>query len=237
VRRSHAASKGRYGAPRIHEDLVEDGTAIGKKRVARLMREAGICGKQPKKFIPTTDSGHDLPIATNTLRREFEPTTKNTVWAGDITFIRTGTCWSYLSVILDLYSRRVVGFHLSTSLSTEGPLTALKQAYWARKPAKGLLVHHDRGCQYASEAYRQQLTNMGATLSMSRTGNCWDNAPSESFFATLKRELGEVFISFNAAQKAIHDYMQWYNEVRRHSHNEGISPLKKELVTYNQMVA
>jgi putative transposase len=187
--------------------------------------------------VPTTDSAHDLPVAANTLNRKFAPTSKNTVWVGDITYVRTGSCWSYLSVILDLYSRRIVGFHLSSSLATEGPLIALKQAYWSRKPGNGLLVHHDRGCQYASEAYAKQLSVMGATLSMSRTGNCWDNAPSESFFATLKRELGETFISFDAAQKAISEYIQWYNDVRRHSHNDGISPLKKELVMYNQIVA
>jgi putative transposase len=127
----------------------------------RLMREAGIYGKQPRKFVPTTDSAHDLPVAANTLNRKFAPTSKNTVWVGDITYVRTGSCWSYLSVILDLYSRRIVGFHLSSSLATEGPLIALKQAYWSRKPGNGLLVHHDRGCQYASEAYAKQLSLMG----------------------------------------------------------------------------
>jgi putative transposase len=237
IERVHAASGKAYGAPRVHEELKEQGEQVSRKRVARIMREAGICGQQPRKFVPTTDSKHEQPVAENLLERNFSPAVKDTVWVGDITYLRTGRVWSYLSVLIDLYSRRVVGWHLCSSLATEGPRIALKQAAAARLPEHGLLVHHDRGCQYASELYRAQLETIGATLSMSRKGNCWDNAVAESFFATLKRELGETFISFDVAQAALTRYFNWYNCQRRHSHNHGLSPIKKELAICMRMVA
>jgi putative transposase len=237
VRAVHTASSGRYGAPRVHDALREAGHEVSRKRVARLMREEGICGKRPRKFVPTTDSKHAEPVAPNLLQRQFSPAQPNTVWVGDITYLRTGKQWSYLSVLIDLYSRRVVGWHLCISLETHGPLAALSNAVTERKPERNLLVHHDRGCQYASRAYRQALACIDARLSMSRKGNCWDNAPAESFFATLKRELGETFISFEAAQQALQGYFDWYNGARRHSHNNGMSPIRKELVHCIQNVA
>ena len=237
VRSCHRSSGGAYGAPRIHEELREQGIRVAKKRIARVMQEARIYGQKPRKFVPTTDSNHDDPIAENLLDRNFNPSAPNTVWVGDITYLRTGTKWSYLSVLIDLYSRRVVGWYLSSSLETEGPLTALTSAIRERRPPKGLLVHHDRGCQYASHAYREELKKVGAVLSMSRKGNCWDNAPSESFFATLKRELGETFISPEAARAALSRYFEWYNAARRHSHNIGLSPINKEIAQCMQRVA
>jgi putative transposase len=230
-------SSGRYGAPRIHGQLKEGGLRVSRKRVARLMREDGIFARKRRKCIPTTDSKHDLPVACNLLARKFTPATPNRVWAGDITYLRTGSRWSYLSVLIDLYSRRIVGWSLSSSLTTEGPLRALNSATSERQPKPGLLVHHDRGCQYASSVYREQLERSQAILSMSRKGNCWDNAPSESFFATLKKELGSLFISFEAAQAALETYIDWYNTNRRHSFNRGASPIQKEVAKHIQMVA
>jgi putative transposase len=237
VRAIFEAARGRYGSPRVHDELRDQGVCVARKRVARLMKNEGLVAQKPRKFVPTTDSKHDLPIAPNVLGRAFEPDSQDRVWVGDITYVRTGTAWSYLSVLIDLYSRRVVGWTLSRTLATDGPRCALDDALKERRPQSGILVHHDRGCQYASLSYRQRLERAGATLSMSRKGNCWDNAPSESFFATLKKELGALFISFEAAKVAIAQYIEWYNVTRRHSFNGGLSPVKKELATYMQMVA
>jgi putative transposase len=237
IRAVHDASSGRYGSPRIHDELLERGTRTSRKRVIRLMQNEGIVAKRSHKFVPTTNSNHELPIAENLLAREFEPTAKDEVWAGDITYVLVGTRFAYLSVIVDLYARRVVGFHLSGTLETSGPLAALAMAVHERTPASGILAHHDRGCQYASEAYGKVLDAIGATLSMSRKGNCWDNAVAESFFASLKTELGATFASFEQARFRITEYIAWYNASRRHSFNRGLSPIKKELATYIQMVA
>lgn len=237
IRDIHAASFGRYGAPRIHAQLKERGVCVSQKRVSRLMREAGIFALKRSKYVPTTDSFHDQPIAPNLLQRDFAPSAVNRVWSGDITYLRAGLSFCYLAVVIDLFSRRVVGWSLSRNLKTDGAMDALKTAVNERQPAKGLIVHHDRGSQYASASYRGVIARAGAELSMSRKGNCWDNAPSESFFATLKKELGSIFISFEAAEFATSRYIDWYNTTRRHSFNTGLSPIKKELVAHMKLVA
>ena len=237
IRGIFEASNGRYGAPRVHDELTERGVRTSRKRVSRLMREGGIVARKHRKFIPTTDSSHDLPVAPNLLERNFAPQARDRAWAGDITYLRTGQHWSYLAVVLDLFSRRIIGWTLSRSLATEGALDAFQAAMRERRPSAGLVVHHDRGCQYASLAYRKAIERRGAILSMSRKANCWDNSPSESFFATLKKELGSTFISFEAGQFALKKYIDWYNTTRRHSFNSGMSPIKKELAAYTCIAA
>lgn len=224
----HTASFRRYGAPRIHAELKDRGVHVSRKRVSRLMRQSGIHALKRSKYVPTADSSHDLPIAPNRLVRDFAPDAVNRVWAGDITYLRTGLSWSYLAVVLDLFSRRVVGWTLSRSLKVDGAIDASKMAAKDRQPAKGLIIHHDLGSQYASAPYREVIEQTGAELSMSRKDNCWDNAPSESFFAALKKELGSIFIE---------RYIDWYNTTRRHSFNNGLSPIKKELVSHMKLVA
>ena len=223
----HAASKQRYGSPRIHAELVESGRQVGENRVARLMREEGIAARPRRRFRVTTDSKHDDPIAPNLLERDFTAERPNEVWVGDITYVWTAEGWCYLAVLLDLFSRRVVGWALKQTLSRELALTALTNALRLRQPPPGLIHHTDRGCQYASKDYRRVLEAHGMLPSMSRKGDCWDNAVAESFFATLKNELvhGCAFQTRTEAYDAIADYIEnFYNAWRRHSHNGYVSP-------------
>ncbi len=227
IRAIHAASKQRYGSPRIHAELVENGRQVGENRVARLMREQDIKARPRRRFRVTTDSKHDDPIAPNLLQRDFDAERPNQVWVGDITYIWTAEGWCYLAVLLDLYSRRVVGWALKRTLSRELALTALGNALRMRRPPSGLIHHTDRGCQYASKDYRRMLSVHRVTPSMSRKGDCWDNAVAESFFATLKKELvhGCAFQTRTEAYDAIADYIDnFYNAWRRHSHNGYVSP-------------
>lgn len=219
IRASHKRSREIYGSPRVHADLVEAGESCGLNRVARLMREEGLTGKKRRRYCVTTDSSHCRPIAPNLLDQEFEVQSIDTVWAGDITYIWTRQGWLYLSVLLDLFSRRVVGWDLSRSLEKDLVLRALNRAVAARRPRPGLIHHSDRGSQYASSAYQDQLTKFGMTASMSRKGNCYDNAVVESFFDSLKTELdGAVFETRKAARVAIANYIEiFYNCQRRHS--------------------
>lgn len=229
---AHRRSRGNYGSPRIHLELRAKGIRVGKKRVERLMREKGLQGAQKRRFHCTTDSRHSLPIAENLLDRNFDPSEANRVWAGDVTYIATEEGWLYLAVILDLFSRRVVGW--SVSLHNDTPLAqeALRRALMTRRPELGLLHHTDRGSPYASLAYTAILRQYGVVASMSRAGDCYDNAVVESFFGTLKAELvrGCVYPSRLVATAAIADYIEnFYNPQRRHSHLQYLSPIEFEL--------
>ena len=178
-----------YGAERIHQDLQEADIRCGRDRVARLMREAELEPKTSRRFkVQTTDSKHNLPVAPNRLGQKFWTTGINRIWLSDITYIRTDEGWLYLAAVLDLYSRRIVGWAMSDSLHRQIVIDALQMAIEARKPSPGLLHHSDRGSQYASDDYQALLTHAKMTGSMSRKGNCYDNAPMESFFGTMKRE-------------------------------------------------
>lgn len=230
---THERSKKRYGSPRVHRALRKKGVRVGAKRVARLMREKGIVARQKRRFRRTTDSNHANPIAPNVLERDFEPAAPNQAWAGDVTYISTSEGWLYLAVLLDLFSRRVVGWAMSTSNDTALALATLRRAVGARRELPAGVVHHtDRGSPYASEDYRTALAAYGMVQSMSRTGDCWDNAVAESFFATLRAELvdGETYATALAAEQSIGDYIErFYNVERLHSHLGYVSPLEFEL--------
>jgi len=227
----HQRSRRNYGRPRLLEDLRHAGYRVGGERVRRLMREAGLVGTPMRRFRVTTDSTHGHPIAANHLDRRFAVTQPNRVWAADVTYCRTREGWLYLAVILDLASRRVVGWATSAELERTLVLTALRRALALRQPARGLLHHSDRGSQYASQDYQTLLAVRGIRCSMSRSGDCWDNAVAESFFATLKRELmaQERWATREDATRALTEYIDgWYNRVRRHSTLGYVSPVEYE---------
>lgn len=221
-----------YGSPRIHRELQARGVLVGKKRVERLLRERGLSARRPKRFRRTTDSNHSQPIAPNLVARNFRAEAPNQVWVGDITYLWTAQGWLYLAVLLDLFSRRIVGWSVSPSLELSVALAPLDQAIEARRPAPGLIVHHDRGVQYAGGAYRERLQRRGFRASMSRKGDCWDNAPAESFFATLKKELAHKarWETMAQAHDQVADYIEnFYNRRRRHSTLGYLSPVEFEL--------
>ena len=230
LRASYAASNGTYGAPRVHRDLRDEGIAVGKKRVARLMREHGLVGRAPRRRrVVTTDSTHAEPIAPNLLARQFDVTRAgvNRVWVSDITYIPTHEGWLYLAVVLDLASRRVVGWAMRETLQAELAISALQMAVSTRQPARGLVHHSDRGIQYACQEYRALLATHGMQASMSRRGNCWDNAVAESFFATMELELivRASWDTHDDARVAIFEFIEsWYNRRRRHSTLGYLSP-------------
>jgi len=216
----YAESRGRYGSPRIHAELRERGQRTGRKRVARLMRAASLCARQRRRFRRTTDSGYAMAIKGNLLARRFAVPAPNCGWVTDISYLWTLEGWLYLAVILDLFSRRVVGWAVSERLERGIALDALQMALTDRQPPQGLLHHFDRGSQYASQEYQQLLAAHGVLSSMSRKGNCWDNAVAESFFATLKLEL--VYQSHwrtrTQARSEVFEYIElFYNRQRRHS--------------------
>ena len=224
--------KRRYGSPRIHRALRKKGERVSRKTVERVMREDGIVARQKRRFRRTTDSKHTSPIAPNLVQRQFEPKHANQIWAGDVTYIATATGWAYLAVLLDLFSRRVVGWAMSTKNDTELALAALRRALHGRLIPVGLVHHTDRGSPYASEDYRRALEERGMIASMSRKGDCWDNAVSESFFATLRAELvdDERYSTPSAAEVSIGDYIErYYNIERLHSHLDYVSPIEFEL--------
>jgi transposase InsO family protein len=229
----HTKSKRRYGSPRVHRMLRKNGVRVGKKRVERLMRTKGLVARQKRRFRRTTDSNHTNPIAPNVLARDFEPEAVNQAWAGDVTYIATHEGWTYLAVLLDLNSRRVVGWAMSETNDTALALRALEQAVKTRhRLLIGLLHHTDRGSPYASDDYRAALARLGIVQSMSRTGDCWDNAVSESFFATLRAEIvdDERYATRQAAEQSIGDYIDnFYNLERLHSHLDYVSPIEFEL--------
>lgn len=231
------AGRGVYGSPRLWQDCLESkplqklGIRPGRHRVARLMRQAGLKAVVAPKFVVTTDSKHEMPIAENLLNREFGAAEANTKWASDITYIWTREGWLYLSVVLDLFSRRVVGWSLSASMDRSLVIDALGMALKGRSPGAGLVHHSDRGSQYASGDFQKALETASISCSMSRRGNCWDNAPVESFFGTLKQELVHRcdFASRACARSAIFEWVEvWYNRARRHSSLGYLSPAEFE---------
>ena len=220
VRHIHQKYRGTYGSRRMSEELRGTGYDVGRSRAGSLMKKAGLKVKRPKKFKKTTDSRHHLPVAPNLLDRQFQVDQPNTVWCGDITYLWTREGWLYLAVLMDLYSRKVVGWALDSRLETSLVLEALSMAYWRQKPAKGLIYHSDRGSQYAAHDYQQRLKTFGMIPSMSRKGDCYDNAVVESFFHTLKNEeVGDqVYPTREEARRAVIDYIEmFYNSRRLHS--------------------
>jgi transposase InsO family protein len=229
---AHEKSRGTYGSPRLHRDLAARGHRVGKKRVERLMREKGIIAKRRRRFRRTTASSHRNPVAPNVLDRKFESDAPNVVWVTDVTCIWTAEGWLYLAAILDLCSRRVVGWATSETNDRELALGALRGALAARHPAPGLIHHSDTGSPYASDDYRAELARRGFVASMSRRGDCWDNAVAESFFATLKGEQvdHDTYATRDAATRSIADYIDnFYNVQRRHSSIGYVWPMEYEL--------
>jgi putative transposase len=237
VRAAHAASHGRYGSPRVHAELRASGERVGRKRVARLMKSAGLAARTRRRFRITTDSKHAFPIAPNVLERDFTASKPNQAWVTDITFVWTQEGWLYVAAILDLFSRRVVGWATSANVDRHLALSALNNALQTRRPPAGLVHHSDRGSTYASGDYRRALETHDIECSMSRKGDCWDNAVAESFFASLKREVHEVdrFESRAQASLIIGDYIdRFYNVQRRHSTIAYKSPVEFELMYYSR---
>jgi putative transposase len=227
----HAEVKARYGSPRIHAELVARGEPCCVNTVARLMRTHGIAAKVKRKFRCTTDSNHARPVAKNVLDRRFEPGAANRAWAADITYIPTAEGWLYLAAVEDLYSRRIVGWSMSERIDSRLVVDALEMALAGRQLGGGLVAHSDRGSQYASEHYQRVLAGRGIVCSMSRRGNCWDNAPMEGFFASLKKELtrGEIFPTREEARSSLFEYIEvFYNRTRRHSSLGYRSPIEYE---------
>jgi putative transposase len=231
IRAIHAEFHARYGSPRMHAELVDRGRGCCVNTVAKLMRDHDIRAKTAREFRCTTDSNHDLPVADNLLDRQFDPAAPNEAWVADITYIPTGEGWLYLAVVEDLYSRRVVGWSMADHRESRLVVDALALAVPRRLPGEGLLAHSDRGSQYASEHYQRLLARHGITCSMSRKADCWDNAPMESFFASLKKELvhGAHFATRAEARAAIVEYIEvFYNTRRRHSSLGYVSPAEYE---------
>ena len=223
--------RGTYGSPRVLDELIEQGFEVGRRRIARLMRELGLRGVSPRKFRVTTDSDHKYPIARNVLNRDFKASRPNEKWATDITYVWTREGWLYLATVMDLYSRRIVGWSMADHMRTELCLDALRMAIKQRTNVKGLVHHSDRGVQYASDDYRAALKARGIECSMSRRATCWDNAVAESFFGTLKNELiyRRPWLDRETVRDAISEYIEvFYNRIRRHSTIGNISPAKFE---------
>lgn len=220
IRTIHATSRGTYGSPRVHAQLRRDGVTVSKHRVARLMQVAQLGGRVRRRFVVTTDSRHSQPIAPNTLNREFAVACSDAVWCADITYVPTSSGWVYLAAILDLASRMVVGWSMASHMRTELVEAALVNALAWRAPADRLVHHSDRGGQYASASYQALLAEHGIECSMSRKGNCWDNAVMESFFGSYKQEWAHHlrWSGLAEARAATHDYIEvFYNRQRLHS--------------------
>jgi len=231
VAQVHRDSRGSYGSPRVHAELRARGRRVSRKRVARLMGQQHLAARRRRRWVRTTDSRHALPVASNVLQRDFSPDKPNSTWATDITYVWTGEGWLYLAVVLDLFSRMVVGWSMSERIDTQLVLAALKMAWEGRQPPQGLIHHSDRGSQYASAEYRQALASRGIQCSMSRKGNCWDNAVVESFFSSLKMELVYLtdFVTRHQARSALFEYIEvFYNRRRRHSSLGYLSPMEYE---------
>ena len=236
IRKVHQESRGTYGSPRITTDLREQGETINRKRVARLMRENGLVGSPEPKWRVTTESNHGMPVAPNILGRDFTVDAPDQVWVGDITYIWTYRGWSYLATVIDLFSRRVVGWALEENMRSELVEKALKMAVRQRSGEPGLIFHSDRGSQYAGKDYQKLLQGYGIIPSMSRKGDCWDNAVAESFFATIKRELinRAAWINQKNLRMAVYEYIEvFYNRKRRHSTNGNLNPAEYERIYFN----
>lgn len=227
----YTAARGNYGTRRIKAALVDKGLVVSRRRIGRLMKQSGLVCKTKRRFKVTTNSKHTHPVAANLLNRNFECKVPDQCYVGDITYVWTGEGWLYVSVVIDLYSRRVVGWSMGCSMKADLVNQALLMALWQRKPDKGLIVHSDRGSQYASKSHRRILRQHGAKQSMSRKGDCWDNAVAESFFKTLKTELvyQKKFVTRDQAKQAIFEYIEvFYNRFRLHSANGYLSPVDFE---------
>jgi len=224
-------NKRRYGSQRILRELRGNGVRIGRHRVRRLMRQIGLRARRRRRWVRTTDSRHSHPIAANLLARNFTVDAPNRAWVADITYLPTKTGWLYLAVVIDLFSRAVVGWSMSRRIDGKLTLDALDSALFHRRPEAGLIAHSDRGTQYAATEYQERLQQHGLICSMSRKGDCWDNAVAESFFATLKVELlgDDVFADQATAQKIVFEYIEtYYNRRRRHSTLGYVSPAAYE---------
>jgi putative transposase len=230
VRQIFKLSKSSYGSRRMAEQLTREGYGVGRYKARRLMRDLGLKAKAPRRYKVTTDSRHSFHIAPNVLNRQFDVQTPNTVWTADISYVWTLEGWLYLAVVMDLYSRQIVGWAMDRRMKTKLPLDALAMAYWHRKPLQGLLHHSDRGSQYACPDYRKRLNQYGMTASMSRKGDCWDNSPTERFFRSLKSEwLSSCrFATRKAARLEVLDYISFYNALRLHSTLGYVSPMEYE---------
>jgi transposase InsO family protein len=231
IRCFHQASRGTYGSPRIHQDLLASGEKVGVNRVARLMNRAGIQSKMARKFVITTDSKHTLQPAPDRLQRDFKPTRENQAWVSDTTFVPTRQGWLYLAIVLELYSRQVIGWAMGDRNNARLVQDALTMAVWRRGRVQDVIVHSDQGSTYASGDYRQQLKMNDLICSMSRKGECLDNAVAESFFGTLKTELvdHEDYRTRQAAKQSLFEYIEvFYNRYRRHSYLGYISPVEFE---------
>lgn len=228
VERIHQESRGTYGSPRVHAQLKEQGEVCSVNTIASIMRENGIYAGKAKTFRPrTTDSNHEFPIALNRLEGDFEASRRNEKWVADITYLPTAQGWCYLATVMDLYSRKIVGWHVADHMKAELVCAAFRMAIVHRQPLPGVIFHSDRGVQYASEQFRTLLRRHGMIQSMSRKGDCYDNAPMESWNATLKRELvaGESFTDLAEARSAVFDYIEiFYNRQRLHSSLIYVSP-------------
>ena len=233
IKAIHQESRGVYGSPRIHAELRTRQMHHGRKRVARLMRENGLCARQSKKFKATTDSNHCHPVAPNLLHRDFEANEPDQKWLADITYIPTREGWLYLAAILDLYSKRIVGWSMSSRITKKLVLDAVLMAVGQRKPGPGLIHHSDRGSQYACQDYQRMLSSQGMICSMSRKGDCWDNAPMESWFHTLKTEWvnHRDYWTRQQAKSDIFEYIEaFYNRSRRHSALGYMTPAEYEII-------
>lgn len=232
IQSTFGKSRATYGTRRLKATLSAQNRIVSRRRIGRLMREAGLACKTQRKFKATTNSKHNQPVAPHHLDRQFAAEKPNQVYAGDITYIPTQEGWLYLAVVIDLYSRQVVGWSMAEHMRTQLVNDALLMAVWKRNPEKGLLWHTDRGSQYASDSHRALLKQHGIRQSMSRKGNCWDNAVSESFFHTLKTELihHQTYRTRSEARQAVFEYIEvFYNRERLHSANGYLSPVDYEL--------
>ena len=232
IRAIHAQTRGSYGWPRVWRALLGQGIPVGKQRVQKLMQCHGIRARGKRRFKVTTDSRHNLPITANVLNREFDVAVPDTVWAGDITYIATDEGWLFLAVVIDLFSRQVVGWSLREDMTQDIAIDALRMAWFRRRPAPdaALIFHSDRGSQYASREFRSVLQGYGIRASMSRRGNCWDNACSETLFGSLKVERlhGQRFKDRRQAKDEVISWLLWYNQSRMHSTLDYLSPVQFE---------
>ena len=227
-------SKGSYGSRRIAKKLQSEGYQTGRYQARNFMRKLGLKVKKSKRYKVTTDSRHCYPVVPNILDRQFKVDTPNTVWTADITYIWTLEGWLYLATVMDLFNRQIVGWAMDKRIKAQLVIDALAMAYWRRKPPPGLLHHSDRGSQYACERYQQRLVQYQMIASMSRKGDCWDNAPTERFFRSLKSERLAFyrFISRNAAKAEVVDYITFYNAYRLHSTLGYMSPMDYEKINF-----
>lgn len=230
IKAIHVQVKGEYGWPRMWKELLARGMRVGKERVRKLMKQHGIKARTKRKFKATTNSAHDLPVAPNLIQRDFTPVAPNTVWTTDITYLATDEGWLYLTVMLDLFSRQVVGWSIGPRMTKKLVTDALRMAWFRRRPAAGLIVHSDRGSQYCSKDFQDALRAYGMRSSMSRKADCWDNAPTESLWGSLKRARthGNRFATRQAAQSEVMDWLAFYNATRLHSTLGYVSPMRYE---------